>query len=163
MRLRRYRDGDREAVWELHVAALEHHQRGPWDDDLATIPATYLDAGGEFLGGVEDGRIVAMGALRPRDGVRAEIKRMRVHPSVQRTGLGRRMLRRLERRATELGYRTIALDTTTDQRGAQALYFSEGYAETGRGRAGPFELILFEKNLRSPRRLAAREPGRSTP
>ena len=65
MRLRRYRDGDHAAVWELHVSALEHHLAGPWDDDLSTIPATYLDAGGEFLVGVEDGRIVAMGALRP--------------------------------------------------------------------------------------------------
>lgn len=96
MRLRRYRDADREAVWELHVLALDHHLHGPWDDDLAAIPAMYLKSGGEFLVGVEDGRIVAMGALRPRDGVRAEIKRMRVHPTAQRRGFGRRVLHRLE-------------------------------------------------------------------
>ncbi len=148
MRLRRYRDGDREAVWELHVSALEHHLRGPWDDDLATIPATYLESGGEFLVGLENGRIVAMGALRPRGGARAEIKRMRVDPSLQRRGLGRRMLRRLEQRAAELGYRTLVLDTTVGQRAAQALYREEGYTQTGRGKAGPFELILFEKHIR---------------
>jgi ribosomal protein S18 acetylase RimI-like enzyme len=148
VRLRRYRDADHDAVWRLHVSALEHHLRGPWDDDLAAIPARYLESGGEFLVGVEDGRIVAMGALRPRDRACAEIKRMRVDPTMRRRGLGRHVLRRLEQRAVELGYRTLVLDTTAEQRAAQALYRREGYAEAGRGRAGPFELILFEKQLR---------------
>ncbi len=67
---------------------------------------------------------------------------------MQRRGLGRRVLRRLEQRAVELGYRTLVLDTTAEQRAAQALYHREGYTEAGRGQAGPFELILFEKQLR---------------
>lgn len=40
------------------------------------------------------------------------------------------------------------LETTVGQRAAQALYRSEGYTEAGRGKAGPFELILFEKHIR---------------
>ena len=152
MRLRRYREEDREAVLELHNLALEqagaHLGNGPWDDDLAAIATTYLESGGEFLVGVEDARIVAMGALRPRDARRAEVRRMRVHPAVQRSGFGRRLLHRLEQRAAELGYRTLVLDTTVQQQAAQALYRSEGYKETGRGREGPFELILFEKRIR---------------
>jgi ribosomal protein S18 acetylase RimI-like enzyme len=151
VRLRRYRDEDRQAVWELHTLALEQaggHQKGPWDDDLGAIAATYLESGGEFLVGVEDARIVAIGAFRPRDDRRAEIKRMRVHPAVQRRGFGRRLLHRLEQGAVELGYRTLILDTTVEQEAAQALYRGEGYKETGRGRAGPFELILFEKRIR---------------
>ncbi len=151
MRLRRYRDADREAVWQLHNLALEHAGAhggsGPWDDDLNAIRATYLERGGEFLVGVEGRRIVAMGALRRRDAACAELKRMRVHPAVQRRGLGRRLLRRLEERAVELGYRTLVLDTTMRQQAAQALYRAEGYRETGRGRAGPFELVFFEKQI----------------
>ena len=138
-------------MWQLHHVALEQvggHLSGPWDDDLTMIPATYLESGGEFLVGLEDRQIVAMGALRKTNDDRAEIKRMRVHPSAQRRGLGRRVLRGLERRAIELGYRTLVLDTTIDQRPAQALYRSEGYIEIGQRRAGPFELIIFEKRIR---------------
>ncbi len=130
MRLRRYNEEDRQAVWELHNLALEqtgaHLGNGPWDDDLGAIAATYLESGGEFLVGVEDERIVGMGALRDRDGRRAEIRRMRVHPALQRRGFGRRLLHRLERRAAELGYETLVLDTTAQQQAAQALYRSEG-------------------------------------
>ncbi len=54
----------------------------------------------------------------------------------------------LEARALELGYRTLVLDTTVRQEAAQALYLDEGYRETGRGRAGPFERIFFEKQIR---------------
>ncbi len=150
--LRRYRDDDREAVWQLHNLALEHAGAhggsGPWDDDLNAIRETYLDGGGEFLVGVDGGQIVAMGALRRCDADCAELKRMRIHPAVQRRGLGRRLLHRLEERALELGYRTLVLDTTMRQEAAQALYRGEGYRETGRRRAGRFELVFFEKQIR---------------
>lgn len=149
--LRRYRDEDREAVRHLHDLALEHAGAhggsGPWDDDLDAIGETYLERGGEFLVGVDGQQIVAMGALRRSDTDRAELKRMRVHPSVQRRGFGRRLLHSLEQRALELGYRTLVLDTTVQQQAARALYINEGYRETGRGQAGSFELVFFEKQL----------------
>ncbi len=40
------------------------------------------------------------------------------------------------------------LDTTVGQREDQGLYRSKGYMETGHSKAGPFELILFEKHIR---------------
>ncbi len=89
-----------------------------------------------------------MGALRRCDAGCAELKRLRVHPAVQRRGLGRCLLHRLEERALELGYRTLVLDTTVRQLAAQALYRDEGYSETGRGRGGAFELVFFEKQIR---------------
>jgi len=125
-----------------------HGGSGPWDDDLDAITETYLEGGGEFLVGVEGRQIVAMGALRRCDADRAELKRMRVHPAAQRRGLGRRLLHRLEERALELGYQTLVLDTTVQQQAAQALYRNEGYRETGRRRAGAFELVFFEKPVR---------------
>ncbi len=150
--IRRYEDVDRDAVWALHNLALAasgaHAGNGPWDNDLHDIANAYLAAGGEFLVGLLDGRLVAMGALRRTAPDRAEIKRMRVHPAFQRRGLGRRLLHRLQERALELGYRTLVLDTTVRQLAAQALYRDEGYSETGRGRAGAFELVFFEKQIR---------------
>jgi hypothetical protein len=82
--LRRYESTDHPAVWELHKIALDavgaNAGNGPWNDDLRQIEAVYLQSGGDFLVGICEGRLVAMGALKRTDTDRAEIKRMRVHP-----------------------------------------------------------------------------------
>lgn len=88
-----------------------------------------------------------MGALRRSGPQRAEIKRMRVAPASQRRGFGRRVLEHLETRAAELGYTRLHLDTTAEQRAAQALYRSHGYRETAREQRARFELIFYEKQL----------------
>jgi ribosomal protein S18 acetylase RimI-like enzyme len=153
IQIRRYREGDREAVWALHNVALHtvgaHLGNGPWDEDLRSILAVYLETGGEFLVGELDGQIVAMGALRRVDANVAELKRMRVHPSEQRRGHGERILLALQRRAHELGITTLTLDTTTGQTAARELYRRHGFRETGREQMGPFGVILMEKLLRA--------------
>jgi GNAT superfamily N-acetyltransferase len=135
----------------LHNLALEevgaHAGNGPWDEDLHSIERVYLDDRGEFLVGLAGEETVAIGALRRSEDGRAQITRMRVHPQFQRRGYGRLILERLEARARELGYRTVHLDTTVGQTAAQTFYGSHGYAETGRTRLGPFDVILFEKRL----------------
>ena len=97
MEVRRYRASDHDAVWGLHNFALNdvgaHAGSGPWDDDLHRIEAEYIEAGGEFYVGTIDGGIVAMGALKRLDDTRGEIRRMRVHPDLQRRGLGTRCCR----------------------------------------------------------------------
>lgn len=149
--LRRYRAEDNDAVRELHDVALRAVGAlggpGPWDDDLSRIPEVYLDGRGEFLVGLLQGQIVAMGALRWYDQVTAEVKRMRVHPRVQRRGYGRMMLSRLEERALELGYRRLLLDTTERQLPAIGLYRSAGYVETGRTPVAGMPGIVFAKSL----------------
>jgi len=151
LEIRRFRRGDHDAVFALHNLALHqvgaHVGNGPWDDDLHHIPEVYLDSGGEFLVGLLDGRIVAMGALVPEAGRRAKITRMRVHPDVQRRGFGQAILGRLEARAAEIGVAALWLDTTVGQTAAQALYRKNGYAETGRTRLHGFRVILYEKKL----------------
>ena len=149
--IRRYRAPDRDAVWELHNVALDavgaHGGHGPFDDDLHHIEDVYLSGGGEFLVGELDGRIVAMGALRPHDDDLPEITRMRVHPDCWRRGFAQSILNRLEDRACELGYRKLCLDTTAGQVAAQRMYEKNGYVEVGRGRAYGFEVIRYEKQL----------------
>ena len=147
--IRRYRPGDREAVRNLHDDALNdvgaHLRTGPWDADLDAIESVYLENGGEFLVGVLGGEVVAMGALRRDPGGRAWITRMRVSPCLQGQGIGQILLDRLHRRADELGYTTLQLDTTVGQIAAQRLYEKNGYRETGRGRVGPFECLYYER------------------
>ena len=68
MKIRRFRREDAEAVWSLHNLALHdvgaHAGDGPWDYDLHAIEKVYLKGGGEFLVGIVDGRLIAMGALK---------------------------------------------------------------------------------------------------
>jgi len=140
-------------VWKLHDAALEdagvHGGRGPWEDDLRDISATYLDSGGEFLVGFAGVELTGMGGLLRRSPEEAEIKRMRVHPDFQRRGFGRLILKELEARAQALGYREIRLDTTEEQIAARRLYESAGYRETGRRSRGHFLFIDYNKPLSS--------------
>ena len=152
LEIRQYMDIDHSAVLKLHDEALgptgAHLGRGPWDDDLDDIPAVYLQSGGEFLIGMVDGEVVAMGALRRITPVVAEVRRMRAAPSFQRRGFGRAMLMRLERRAVELGYRHLRLDTTAGQTAARHLYVTAGYRETARlPGLGAHQDIVYDKTL----------------
>jgi ribosomal protein S18 acetylase RimI-like enzyme len=160
--IRRYRAADHDVVWDVHNVALEqvgaHVGNGPWDEDLHRIEEVYLEAGGEFLVGECDGRVVAMGALRRLSDERAKVTRMRVHPDYQRRGFGTAILERLEGRAAELGYTRLLLDTTVGQTAARALYEKHGYCETRRTRVHGFDVIIYEKSLASEGR-ARPAPG----
>jgi GNAT superfamily N-acetyltransferase len=151
LEIRRYQAADNPAVWELHHLALgptgAYFHDGIWDADLHDIPHHYLQNGGEFLVGVLDGKIVAMGAFRKKSETLAEIKRMRVLPEYQRRGFGQAILNQLEAKAIQLGYTELCLDTTTLQIAAQKMYQKNGYNETGRGQLPPFEVIYYHKSL----------------
>jgi GNAT superfamily N-acetyltransferase len=149
LHIRRYEPGDKRAVRHLQDDALNevgaHLGSGPWDEDLDEIEGVYFESGGEFLVGTRGGEVVAMGALRRISPSAAEVKRMRVKPGLQGRGYGQAMLDALHRRAAELGYSTLHLDTTVQQRAARRLYLKNGYREAGRGRIGPFECIFYER------------------
>lgn len=150
MRLRRYQPTDQQAVDDLHRLGLDQtgtNVPGLADADLDDIPSTYLENRGEFLVAEIDMLIVGMGALLRRSEAEAEIKRMRVHPEHQRKGIGRALLETLERRAVELGYTRLILDTAAIQTSAVALYVSAGYTEIARPTIHGFECILYEKRL----------------
>lgn len=151
LHIRRYEPGDGRAVRRLHDDALNevgaHLGTGPWDRDLDEIESAYLDSGGEFLVGVLDGEMVAMGALMKISAEKAELKRMRVKPGLQGRGYGQNMLDALHRRAAELGFSALRLDTTVQQLAAQRLYLKNGYHEAGRGVVGPFDCIFYEREI----------------
>jgi GNAT superfamily N-acetyltransferase len=151
LHIRRYESGDKDAVRRLHDDALNevgaHLGSGPWDEDLDEIEDLYLDSGGEFIVGVMDSEVVAMGALRRISPETAELKRMRVRPDLQGRGYGQAILDALHRRAAELGYSTLRLDTTVQQRVAQHFYIKNGYHEVRRGNIGPFECIFYERDV----------------
>lgn len=139
--IRRYRPSDEERVLELHGEALRDanaYAEGVPEPDLDDVEAQYLDAGGEFLVGLADDRIVAMGAFRPVEDrtaeafeslrqPAAELKRMRVAPSEQRRGFGQQIYEELERRAREGGFSELVLDVQAHQEGARRFYERHGF------------------------------------
>ncbi|MBC6447919.1 GNAT family N-acetyltransferase [Actinokineospora xionganensis] len=151
VRLRQVTRADTPAVVALHHAALDaagaNAGPGEWDDDLEDIQSHYLDTGGEFVVGTLGGCIVAMGALRPVRPGTAEVKRMRVHPRWQGWGVGRMIIDYLERRAVELGFTSLYLDTTTRQHAAISLYRSRGFTQTGTGIVAGQPSVFFQKQL----------------
>jgi ribosomal protein S18 acetylase RimI-like enzyme len=95
------------------------------------VEETYIDSGGDFLVGLLDDEIVAMGAFRPPTGyltdyfddlpkTTAEVKRMRVDPGQQRRGYGQQIYDELERRAEKRGFTDLVLDTSPDWDGRDA-------------------------------------------
>jgi GNAT superfamily N-acetyltransferase len=72
---------------------------------------------------------------------------MRVRPGLQGRGYGQVILDALHRRAAELGYSSLHLDTTVQQRVARGLYLKNGYREVGRGSVGPFWCVFYERNI----------------
>jgi putative acetyltransferase len=75
------------------------------------------------------GEAVCCGALRQLDAAAAEIKRMYVVPESRGSGVATSLLRALESAAAERGWRTLRLETGTEQPDAQRFYHREGYRE----------------------------------
>ena len=98
----------------------------------------------------DDGRAVGCGGLcSPAPGV-GEVKRLFVVAGARGRGLGRVLLRELERRAAEHGLHTMRMVTAELLDEARALYEADGYVVVERIELldGPVELEL-EKPLHS--------------
>lgn len=172
LRIRRYHAADHGTVLALHREGLAQVGLRPgdgvyYDHDFFRMEDIYLRNDGEFLVGELGARIVAMGGLRRADlipggharafggyapGARklnaVEMVRLRVLPAVQRRGYGAALVRALEERAAEYGYRVLRADTTELQAPALALYRKFGWRETRRETIGGIVNIYIEKPLR---------------
>jgi GNAT superfamily N-acetyltransferase len=158
LRIRQYRTSDLDRVWALHGVAVKDIGAEAPDSyfaDLKQIEAAFL-MGGEFVVGEYGGTIVAMGGLKRTSGTRADITRMRVDPAFQRRGFGAAVLQHLERRAGELGFSTLHLDTALEQHDAQQFYMRNGYRRTGSGTKQGFSVVYFEKTLETTRAVCHR-------
>jgi ribosomal protein S18 acetylase RimI-like enzyme len=131
MILRRYQDSDFEYMIELHRLVLKKEDAyrgdGVWEDDLRNISKNYFLNGGDFLVGIENESIIAMGALKKIHSTTAEITRMRVHPNYQGKGLGNALLQELEKTAAQNKYKTLVLETDARLAAAIHLYKKSGY------------------------------------
>lgn len=151
IKIRRYSTLDHDDVWRIHLLVISEAKVEPTHQhyhDILNIPEQYLSNGGEFLVGTgENGVVFAMGGLKLHEDGKAEIKRLRVHPSYQKKGYGQQILSLLEQKAKELGIKHLILDTLSNQLGAQKLFEKNGYQQKGPAVIDGFNVILFEKAL----------------
>jgi DNA-binding MarR family transcriptional regulator len=92
-------------------------------------PGEFAPPDGLFLIARLRDRPVGCGALRFKSGEPADLKRMWIHRDARGCGLGRRILRELERLAAEHGATAVRLETNRNLPEAVGLYRSSGYEE----------------------------------
>ncbi len=77
-KIRRYKNIDKNKVFRLHTFALKEDtafcKHGHWDEDFKNIENIYLKNNGDFLVGILDNKLIAMGALKKISKYVAEIK-----------------------------------------------------------------------------------------
>lgn len=150
--VRRYETGDTESVKRLHderswnVEYPESEQSNT-DTDLDDIHAEYIDAGGEFVVGLEGDRLVATGGFVPVDDETVSLRRLRVDPAYQGQGYGRRILEALESRADEAGYDAVLIDEAGLNRDTRSFLEANGYEMTNRALHLGTELLSYRKPL----------------
>jgi DNA-binding MarR family transcriptional regulator/GNAT superfamily N-acetyltransferase len=145
----------------LHAYYDELDRRFPSGFDAERSRQTAVDdmrpPAGAFLLATVRGDPVGCGVLRYHHGAPTEIKRLWVAPAARGTGLGRRLLARLEQHAREQGSTVVRLDTNATLTEAIALYRSAGYREVPAFNDEAYADHWFEKRLdgravRRPRR-----------
>ena len=140
---------DPVAVTLIAAVQQEYVVRYGGRDETPVDPGEFAPPHGAFVIVSDDREPIGCGGVRRHDGDVAEIKRMFIHRAHRRRGHGRALLRALEQRARDLGYRRVVLETGTAQPEALALYRSAGYtpiAPYGFHRCAP-DSRCFAKDL----------------
>ena len=147
----RYRSDYQEPILALHRSAIEGFTLGMSQQqdeaDLVAIDQVYLRAGGEFLIGFINEKLVAMGGFQRLTDTSAELRRMRIERGLQGQGYGTKLLCELERLAFQAGIRTICLAVARQRPLTLAFYRKHGYREAGSGLYGQVETVRCSKPL----------------
>lgn len=93
-------------------------------------PTAFQPPRGVFVIVREFGEAIGCGGVRHLTDSRFEVKHLWLRPLARGRGLGRGLLRELERRAIDLGATELVLDTNASLEAAGELYRSAGYAHT---------------------------------
>ena len=143
--------GDAEARWCLdeyfgELASRFEEGFDPSRDKAGEMNEMTPPAGVFMLARLE-GDPVGCGGLKRIDETTGEIKRVWTAPSARGLGVARRIVRRLEAAARDMGLKGVRLDTNRALTEAQALYRAEGYREVARFGDNPYAHHWFAKEL----------------
>jgi ribosomal protein S18 acetylase RimI-like enzyme len=100
-----------------------------FSQELDTLSRMYGRPGGVLLLAEIEGMPAGCAAVRPLKDVTCELKRVYVRPEFRGTGMGRRLTETAMRAASEMGYKSIRLDTLPQMAAAQRLYEHLGFRD----------------------------------
>lgn len=136
------READGPLVYDREEAGID------LDEEIAKGPPTDLaPPNGILLLARVDGEPAGLGGVRHLDTDIAEVKSMYVALAFRGTGLGRRILARLDEIALEHGCRAVRLDTSDYLTPAVGLYRAAGYLEVPAYNENPKADLWFERTL----------------
>ncbi len=131
--IRDWQKSDRTATAEVIRKVLEEYGL-PWqpelaDRDVIEVESAYLETGGEFWVVEKNSTIVGTAAYQPisRGRNAVEIRKMYLLPEVRGKGLGKYLLRELEKAIAVKDYQEIWLETASILKEAVILYERSGY------------------------------------
>jgi GNAT superfamily N-acetyltransferase len=136
------READGPLVYDREEAGFdleEEISKGP--------PSDLVPPNGVLLLALADGEPAGLGGVRHLNTDVAEVKSMYVTPAYRGTGLGRRILARLDEIALEHGCSAVRLDTSDYLTPAVGLYRAAGYREVPAYNENPKADLWFERDL----------------
>jgi GNAT superfamily N-acetyltransferase len=136
------READGPLVYDREEAGIDLEK-----EIAAGPPPDLVPPNGLLLLALADGEPAGLGGVRYLNTEIAEVKSMYVAPAYRGTGLGRRILARLDEIALEHGCRTVRLDTSDYLTPAVGLYRSAGYREVPAYNKNPKADLWFERSL----------------
>lgn len=136
------READGPLVYNREEAGID------LDEEIAKGPPVDLvSPNGVLILAIVDGEPAGLGGVRHLDTEVAEVKSMYVAPGFRGSGLGRRILGRLDEIALEHGCRAVRLDTSDYLTPAVGLYRSAGYREVPAYNENPKADLWLERPL----------------
>ena len=138
----------RYCLGEYYRELAERFDTG-FDPELSLVPSLdeFGPPLGTFLVARLHGKPVGCGGLKPISAKDVYLKRMWIASEARGLGLARRLLGELEKRAVEIGYSTVKLETNKALEEAQQLYRSSGYREVPPFNDERYAHHWFEKRL----------------
>jgi putative acetyltransferase len=126
-------NSDSDAIKIVVFSVLEEYglepDPGKTDEDLESINSHYWQNGGYFGVVEEINCIVATLGLYRVDEMTCELRKMYALPSQRGRGLGKKLMEFALKKAREMGYKRIILETATPLKEAIGLYKRFGFQE----------------------------------
>ena len=134
-----------------YVAELNRRSTRRFDPSVGAtaLPDEVRPPAGRFFVVYLDGEPMGCGAVKHHVDAPAEIKRMWISPEARGLGLGRRLLKALEKCALAGGARVARIETSAVLTEALAMYCSSGWVEVPAFNDEPFADHWLEKSLGS--------------
>jgi GNAT superfamily N-acetyltransferase len=152
------RDADTESLLAEAARLFDDYARSIGIDlefqgfsrELSSLPGDYAPPDGAILLVLDGERAIACVALRKLEAGICEMKRMYVTPAGRGKNLGRRLAGAIIKRARELGYLSMRLDTLGSMTAARSLYRSLGFVPIAAYCHNPFpDAEYYQLDLRA--------------